>query len=118
MDSFILLENMRFFAQHGVFEQERLVGNLFEVNLKIKVDISRAVETDNVEDTISYADVYDLISKEMMQPSNLLEHLAGRILHVVKKQYSNISGIEIKVSKLNPPLNGQVEKASVVVLVD
>ena len=108
------MENMRFFARHGVFEKERLVGSHFTVDLKIKINAEPAILSDDVSDTINYADVYDLIAKEMHQPSRLLEHLAGRILKSLRNQYPDIQSMEIKVSKLNPPINGQADRASVV----
>ncbi|MCL1942420.1 MAG: dihydroneopterin aldolase [Candidatus Azobacteroides sp.] len=116
MVSYILLENMQFFARHGLYEEERLIGNRFEVNLKIKADLKNAAENGLVSDTINYAEVYDLVAKEMHQPSDLLEHLAGKIIKSLRKQFPDILEIEIKVSKLNPPLKGQIEKASIIMI--
>jgi len=116
MSSYILLENMRFFARHGVFEEERRIGGHFTVDLKIKIDVEVAMQSDDVADTVNYAEVYDLVAKEMLQPSRLLEHLAGRIMKSIQNQYPNIQSLEIKVSKLNPPLEGEVDKASVVLI--
>ena len=65
MNSYIFLDNVRFFAYHGVGQQEREVGNEFVINLKLKVDIARAAETDDVTHTISYADVYENVKAEM-----------------------------------------------------
>ena len=73
MNSYIFLDNVRFFAYHGVGEQEREVGNEFVINLKLKVDIARAAETDDVTHTVSYADVYENVTCE---PSYLC-HPAG-----------------------------------------
>ena len=117
MNMYILLENMRFFARHGVYEEERINGGHFAVDLKLKINADAAILSDDVSDTINYADVFDLIAKEMQQPSRLLEHLAGRIVQSVQKQYPSILNMEIKVSKLNPPLNGETDKASVVIVV-
>ena len=116
MEHYILLEEMRFFARHGVCEQERQVGNWFEVNLTISADFSRACYSDNISDTINYAEVYQLISEEMQQPSNLLEHVAGRIMDVLQSRFPTITKIELKLSKLHPPIHGEIEKASVLVI--
>ena len=78
MVSYIYLDNLRFFAHHGVGEQETLVGNEFTVSLRLKVDIQRAMHTDNVADTVSYADMYETVKAEMSLPSKLLEHVGGR----------------------------------------
>lgn len=116
MEQFILLENMRFFARHGVFGQERQIGNWFEVSLKIKVDFAQAIETDDVKDTLNYADVYDVIAAEMNISSNLLEHVAGRIMNALREKFPKIEEIELRLSKLHPPVNGEVEKASVILM--
>lgn len=115
MDIYIELEKMTFFARHGVFEDERLTGNTFEVDLRIRTDAGKAVESDDVADTVSYAVIYDIVAEEMSEPAALLEHLAGRIIKSVRKRFPDISEIEIKVSKLNPPVKGELKKASVII---
>lgn len=114
MESFIELEKVRFFAYHGVMPQERIVGNHFEVNLLVKVDFQAAIEQDDLTNTISYADMYDVVKKEMMIPSDLIEHVAGRIMRALRKTWPAIAGIRLKVSKLNPPIPGDVDRASVI----
>lgn len=114
--SYILLENIQLFAHHGVLEQETKVGNYFVVNVKLKVDLSKAAETDDVEDTISYADVYNIVKREMEQPSKLLEHAAKRIIKGLKNEFSEIDEVEVKLSKLNPPMGAQLDAASVILI--
>ena len=80
MSSYIFLDRIRFFAHHGVGRQETLVGNEFVVSLRLKVDIGHAMQTDDVTDTVSYAEVYEAVKKEMEIPSKLLEHVGGRIV--------------------------------------
>ena len=75
MTSYIFLDTLRFFAHHGVGEQETVVGNEFTVSLRLQVDIRRAAETDDVADTVSYADVHTAVKAEMDIPSKLLEHV-------------------------------------------
>ena len=117
MKSYIFLENIKIYAYHGVFEQETRVGNYFIVNLKLELDLSKAVDSDNLEDTISYADVYDIVKREMQIPSKLIEHAAGRIAKALKDNFVTLNTVEIKLSKLNPPMGGQVEAASVFLIV-
>ena len=114
--SYILLENIQLFAHHGVLEQETKVGNHFVVNVKLKVDLSRAAESDDVDDTISYADVYNIVKAEMQQPSKLLEHAAKRIASSLKSSFTQIEEVEIKLSKLNPPMGAQLDAASVILI--
>lgn len=116
METYILLENVQIYAHHGVFPQETHVGNLFLVNLRLKVDFENASKSDDLNETISYAEVFDLVKQEMAIPSKLLEHVAGRIIRVLKKEFPEIQQIELKISKRNPPVGGQVEYASVVII--
>jgi dihydroneopterin aldolase len=117
MTTYIVLENMIFHANHGVFPQEKLVGNTFVAGLKIKADLSAAVANDSLEDTINYATVFDVVKQEMAQPSKLLEHVAGRIVAGLKRHFPQIEEIELKLSKQNPPVNGQVESAGIIITV-
>ena len=108
---------MRFYAHHGCFTEERAIGTHFIVDLQLETDTDRAEVSDNIDDTISYLDVYSVVKKEMSQPSNLLEHVARRIGEAVKRQFPDSMNIKVKISKLNPPLGGQLESASVEVLI-
>ncbi len=109
----IELKGMTFYAFHGVMEQERKVGNTFVVDLKLDVDLSSAIASDRLEDTINYADVYRLVKDIMLIPSNLLEHVAGRILNQLKQTYPSLLGIEVCISKINPPIGGDVYSSTV-----
>ncbi|MBK5720041.1 dihydroneopterin aldolase [Dysgonomonas sp. Marseille-P4677] len=116
MKSYILLENLIFYAHHGVFHQETTVGNVYVLNIKIELDLEPASKSDNLNDTISYADVYESVKQEMMIPSRLLEHVAGRIIRRLKKEYTQIETLEVKLSKRNPPMGGQLDYASVILI--
>lgn len=116
MQTYIFLENVKIFAHHGVMSQETLVGNHFLINLKLKIDVSKATETDALEDTISYASVFDVVKEEMAIPSKLLEHVAGRIVKALKAQFTAIEQVELKVSKQNPPMGADIDYASVLII--
>lgn len=116
MKTYILLENIIFYAYHGVLKQETTVGNTYTVNLKLATDMSKAFETDSINDTISYAAVYDVVKNEMSIPSQLIEHVANRIVQSLKKTFPEVSGIELKLSKRNPPMGAQLDCASVVLI--
>jgi len=113
MNSSIILKDIRFHAYHGVLEQEKKVGNTFIVNIKISVDLSKATETDRISDTINYAEIYDIINKEMSVPSNLLEHVAGRILRKIKSTYPEAKKILINIAKERPPITGEISSSAV-----
>lgn len=113
--SYILLEEMRFFAHHGVFDEERQTGNYFTVDLKMKVSLANAAESDNLIDTLNYGTAYEIVKKEMAIPSKLLEHVAKRIIDALFDEFGRqLASVEIKLSKHNPPLGGEVGKATVI----
>lgn len=106
---------MKFFAYHGVLPQEKIVGNHFVVNVKFTADVSKSFETDNVDDTVNYAAVYDLVKAEMSVPSDLIEHVAGRIFSKIKESFPQIITLEVRLSKLNPPVSGEVEASEIII---
>lgn len=115
MKSWIELEEMEFYAFHGVFEQESLVGNKFIVNLKLQTNIAEAMLTDEVTDTVSYADAFLVVNQEMGIRAKLLEHLIGRIVARLFDTFPSIEGISIKLSKVNPPGCGDIRRASIII---
>ena len=110
------IEGMHFYAYHGHFEAERIVGNDFLVDVWLETDCLKAASSDDLEDALNYQAVYNLIKKEMQVKSHLLEHVAGRILNTLFVEFSAIQKARVKVSKLNPPMGGQIEKASVTLI--
>jgi dihydroneopterin aldolase len=114
MTTKIVLDAMRFHAFHGVMPHEKQVGNEFEVTLTLEVDVTAAIESDRLADTINYADLYGLVKAEMVIPSELIEHVGGRILKRVKAEYPSVSRLEVRVAKLHPPVEGAMKSAEVV----
>ncbi len=113
MRSYIFLDDLRFYAYHGVGGQETLVGNEFAVSLRLQVNIARAAATDDVADTVSYADVYQSVKAEMGVSSKLLEHVAGRIVKRLFADFPAVERIELKLSKRNPPMGADIRTAGV-----
>lgn len=109
----IELKSMKFYAFHGVAPQERTVGNRFVVDVWLTADVGQATESDRLEDTVNYAEVYDVVKKEMEQPSQLLEAVAGRIVRALRGRFPRILQAKVKVAKRNPPFGGDVESAAV-----
>ena len=110
--SSILLEGMEFFAFHGCFKEEQVIGSKFVVNLELCNGVSRAEVSDRLLDTIDYVKVYRLVKKEMEIKSHLLEHVARRILDAVEKTFPEVTEISLSISKLNPPVGGKVQRIS------
>jgi dihydroneopterin aldolase len=113
MKGVIEIEGMEFFAYHGCFEAEQVVGNRFIVYACLHYDCSKAAASDCIEDALSYQSAYELIAKEMMQPSHLLEHVGKRILDILYASFPQLQYAKIKISKMNPPLGGQIGCTSV-----
>ncbi|WP_321481343.1 dihydroneopterin aldolase [uncultured Bacteroides sp.] len=112
----IFLENLVFYAYHGVLPQERTVGNTFIINLSVKGDFLKAIETDQIEDSISYADIYEVVKQEMNIPSKLLEHACGRIVKALFREFPSIEEIRLKLSKNNPPMGADIDSAGIEML--
>ena len=100
-------------AYHGVGAQETLVGNEFIVNLRLRTELKRAIQTDEVGDTLSYAEVFESVKDEMSRPSRLLEHIAGRIVQRLFHDFPALDGIELSLMKRNPPMGADIEGAGV-----
>lgn len=111
--SYIFLKDLRCYAYHGVAPQENLIGNEYLIQLKLKVDISKAVLTDEVTDTVNYAEVYEAVKAEMNIPSKLLEHVAGRIAQSLFDRFPVIEEVELRLSKRNPPMGADLDAAGV-----
>jgi dihydroneopterin aldolase len=110
---YIELKNMIFHAYHGALPQERKTGNTFSVNLKLFLNLNKAGHSDNLADTVNYAEIFELVKKEMAIPSNLLEHVAGKIIRTIKQNFPKIEKVEIRLAKAHPPVNGKMEEAVV-----
>jgi len=104
----ILLEGMEFFAFHGCFREEQIIGTRFFVDLEVDSDTVLAEKTDHLKDTVDYVGLYRCVKGEMDQKSSLLEHVAGRINEAIRKDFPQIKGIRLKISKLNPPVGGKM----------
>ena len=102
----IELEGMEFKAYHGCLEQEKIRGNSFTVDFRGELDLSAAAESDNLNDTLNYADIYEIVADEMSIPSELLENVAGRIVKAIEKRFPELSSFSVRVSKKKPPVDG------------
>ena len=109
----IEIEGMEFYAYHGHFAAEQVVGNRFIVDLALITDCSRAATSDDLADALDYQTAYGIVKEEMAIKSHLLEHVAGRILDRLYTEYQSLEKAKIKISKLNPPMGGEIEKVSV-----
>lgn len=110
---YIRLEGLRIHAFHGVLPQERAVGADFRIDLRVGYPLSEAMQSDDVKDTLNYAELYEIVRGEMAVPSQLLEHVAGRIAKAIEAAFPQITSIDLVLTKLNPPMGAHSDGASV-----
>ncbi|WP_144283046.1 dihydroneopterin aldolase [Chryseobacterium echinoideorum] len=113
MMSKIYLEDVKVYAYHGVLPEENIIGTYYILNLEIHTDLWIAAESDDLNDTISYAEINEIIHEEMKINSKLLEHVAGRIIAKIREKFDQISYIKLKITKTSPPMKGEMKGASI-----
>lgn len=113
MKDCIEIEGMEFYAYHGCYETEQIVGNKFLVDMYIEADCSEAAETDDITKAVNYQRVYEMVQEQIMIRSHLLENVCKRILDKLYSDFDGIKAAKVKVSKMNPPMGGKIEKVSV-----
>ena len=111
--SSIHIRNLRLHAFHGVLPQERMVGNDYEISLKMAFPIGRAVGSDDVADTLNYAQACDIVRKAMRRPVNLLEKAAANVAANLFAAFPALTVIDIRLTKLNPPMGADCDGAGV-----
>ncbi|TAH22233.1 MAG: dihydroneopterin aldolase [Cytophagales bacterium] len=111
----IALEGLEFFAYHGFYPEERVIGNRYGVDISVQTDFSKAAEQDKIKYTVNYGTLYEIVKEEMAVSSLLLEHVAQKIILRVMGQFPQVEAVEIVLRKFNPPIGG-VCKASRVTL--
>ena len=111
--STIFVNDIQLHAYHGVMPQEQLTGNDYLVSVSAQYPIDKAITTDDVQHTLNYAMVYDIVKEEMGISSKLVEHVAGRIAQHLMKLFADISAVPVRITKLNPPMGAQCAGAGV-----
>ncbi|GAA4305846.1 dihydroneopterin aldolase [Aestuariibaculum suncheonense] len=109
----IKVENIRVFAYHGCLKEETKIGSDYLVDLEVKADLQPSAKSDQLKDTVDYVLLNRIIKEEMAVPSHLLETVARRILDRIFKEDTMVRKATVWVSKLNPPIGGDVEKVTI-----
>lgn len=109
----IRVNNIRIHSNHGCLKEEMLIGSDYRVDLEISADLSLPAVSDKLGDTVDYVHLNNIVKEEMAIRSNLLEHVAQRIIHRIFKEIPQISHVAAEVSKINPPIGGDVESVAV-----
>jgi len=111
----IHIENMEFYAYHGHFKEENVVGNRFIVNLWLDTNLEAAGKSDHLEDALNYVEAWNIVKEQMEITSSLIEHVGQRILDRLYEKFSTqLAHAKVKVSKVNPPVGGKIDCISVI----
>ena len=109
----IAVEGMDFYAYHGCFKEETLIGTNFKVDIYLTLDTSLAESQDDMAGTVNYVEVYERVKQQVMIPSKLIEHVAARIRDAVLADFPQVSRVKVKVAKLNPPIGEKIREVNV-----
>lgn len=113
MNGTIQLEGLEFFAFHGFYDEEQKLGNRYSVDILVELPLSTPSNSDRLADTVSYAELFQLATQAMQQPSRLLENVAKRLIDNIMARYTAVQYCEVSIAKHNPPLGGLCQKARI-----
>jgi dihydroneopterin aldolase len=111
----IRVDGIRVRAHHGCLPEEGVIGGDYVVNVRIDADFTPSVKSDELDDTVDYCVVFELVKQEMAIRSKLIEHVAHRIVTQLRNRYPAVNSFEVEVIKIVPPMNGPVDQVSVLV---
>ena len=111
----IHLESIQLYAYHGCLHEESLIGSNYSVDVMMVTDFTLAANTDDLSQTIDYCEVFNIVKEEMAIRANLLENVAARIVKRLKNELKDLYKVTITITKLNPPMNGNVKGVSIII---
>ncbi|MEZ4937736.1 MAG: dihydroneopterin aldolase [Crocinitomicaceae bacterium] len=111
----ILVEGIKIYAFHGCLEEEAKIGSDYIVDVAVTTNFMKSTATDDLDDTIDYVEINQIVEEEMKIRSKLIEHVAYRILNRIKQKYTSVIGATVKVTKICPPINGNVDNVAVII---
>ncbi|MFD0964666.1 dihydroneopterin aldolase [Pseudofulvibacter geojedonensis] len=109
----IKVENIKCYAFHGCLEEEARIGSDYRIDVIVKADLTQSSRTDDLNDTVDYVLLNKIVKEEMNIRAKLLEVVAQRILDRIFVESGLVTEAEVAVSKLNPPIGGDVEKVTI-----
>lgn len=114
MRTVLFIDNLEVFANHGLFEEENKLGQKFIFDIECELNYKKAMFSDEMTDSISYADIAEVVVKTATTNTfNLLERLAGEILKNIFTEFSQIENINLKINKPGAPIKYHFEKCGV-----
>jgi len=114
----IRIKNIRVHSNHGCLKEEMLIGSDYRVDLEVHANLSRPAVSDKLAETVDYAHLNKIVQEEMAIRSNLLEHVAKRIIDRIFQELATVYKAQVQVSKINPPMGGDVQSVAVVLKIE
>jgi len=115
MKNHIQVNGIRIYAHHGCLPEETKIGGNYIVDVELETDFLKAAKNDSLTDTIDYVIINKIVSEEMEIPSKLIEHVGYRIYQRIQKECKNINKLTIKITKICPPINGDVANVAIII---
>ena len=115
MKNIVEVNGIKCYAYHGCLPEEEKIGGNYLVDIKITTDFSASFTSDELTDTVDYVVINKIVEEEMAIRSKLIEHVGNRILQRLKKELSNVQEVYIKVTKICPPIDGDVDDVAIVI---
>jgi len=110
----IQVNNIKLYAFHGCLDEEAKIGSEYRVDVEVKADLRKSAKTDDLADTVDYVHLNHIVKEEMAIRSKLLEEVAQRILNRFFKELRKVKKAKVSVSKINPPIGGNVEEVVII----
>lgn len=111
----VAVNGIKLYAFHGCLPEEAAIGGHYIVDVEITTDFTTGMQEDRLEKTVDYVDVNRIVAREMATRSKLIEHVGYRILQGIKAEIKDVNSVKIKVTKLTPPINGDVDNVAIVI---
>ncbi len=109
----ICFNRMSFYGYHGVYEAEAKLGQRFYVDLEVSLDLSKAAKSDDLNDTVNYAEIFQLTQQIVEgERYQLVEALAGTLADRLLASFP-LEEVKVRVTKPNPPINGHYDSVAV-----
>lgn len=109
----IRVSNIRIYSNHGCLQEEAKIGSHYRVDVEVKADLNKSAKSDKLADTVDYVHINKIVEEEVLQRSELLEHVVDRVLDRLFKEILMIEEATVALSKLNPPIGGDVEAVTI-----
>ena len=111
----IRVNNIKLYAFHGCLDEEAKIGSEYRVDVQVEADLDKSAKTDDLNDTVDYVHLNKIVKEEMAIRSKLIEHVGQRIYDRIYKEIKNVSKLKIKVTKICPPINGDVNDVAIII---